>query len=93
MLQTLPSSEWEATPGNTAILAPPQQELYRYPSDGGPAWAAEAAAALDRLKQFAGFPPFIVASPRMLELLAVIWRARDSSRPRSSRAKPARARS
>lgn len=55
---------------------PPQQELYCYPSNGGPAWAAEAAAALDRLKQFAGFPPFIVASPRMLELLAVIWRAR-----------------
>jgi transcriptional regulator with PAS, ATPase and Fis domain len=81
MLQPSLSSEWESTPGNTAILAPPQQELYRYPSDGGPAWAAEAAAALDRLKQFADFPPFIIASPCMLKLVADIWRARNSSAP------------
>jgi DNA-binding NtrC family response regulator len=81
MPQPSPSSEWESTPGNDGILAPPSPLPSSYSNHETQAGAAEAAAALDQLKQSADFPPFIIASPCMLELLAVIWRARDSSAP------------
>jgi len=82
MRQSSASSGRDA--GNQAIhLAPPLQDSYRSSTSVRSAQphkhAREALVALTQLTATAAFPPFVIASPAMIELFAAIELARESS--------------